>query len=191
MKHIKIDEYDVYLVDYQIGQGKITISGYDKAYTYSWGSMGSDISDFIMSINSDYFADKLCSDKFTFDPKASVSSIRRYIKEEMSYELPWYAFMAGQKALRKKIKELESCTNQYEFVDMCLSIPNRLIITEDFKPWEDEDEFIKIVKSIFECEPWNFIVNSPSFEYVWLKQFHLKLKKEIIRERKCSSVALG
>lgn len=177
MKILKIDQTDIFLEDYEkLGQGKITISDpWIGAFTYSWGSMGSQISEFIKSINEDYFAGKLCNESRVFDGKQSTKAIRKYIREEMKYELPFYKFQELQKEMREKINELEECETENEFVNSCERLPDSIYGLD--VGYEEEKEFKKIIDPVFKCEPWNFISNKPSQEYLWLTKIHKKLKK--------------
>lgn len=179
MKTFKIKETDIFLEDYEtIGRGKITVSDpWHGAFTYTWGAMGSTISEFIKRIDSGYFAKNLCSNLYEFDPKGSVKNIRKYIREEMRWELPYWEYMELQKEMRVELKRLEGCNTEHEFVDSCAGIPDR-IIGFDSTPRE-EREFKGIISDIFQCEPWNFIEKRPTQEYNWLCSLHIRLKKII------------
>lgn len=173
MRILKIDQTDIFLEDFEkLGQGKITISDpWVGAFTYTWGSMGSDIVEFIKSINCYYFAGKLCNDSAVFDAKQSVKAIRKYIREE----LPYYEFRELQKEMREKIKELEECETENEFIYSCERLPDSIMAFGC--DYYQEKEFKEIIDPIFKCEPWNFISKKPSQEYLWLTKFHKKLKK--------------
>ena len=179
MKKLKIDQTDIFLEDYEKeGQGKITISdNWRGAFTYCWGAMGSAIEEFICTINADYFADKLCSQTYVFDGKTSARNVRNYIKKECSYELPWFKYMTFQKEMREQIKKLENCTNENEFVDMCIRIPDEVMYYG--ASWKEEREFKEIIEPIFKTEPWHFIGEKLSPEYKWLRELHSKLKMSL------------
>lgn len=176
MRRIKIEQTDVFLENFEkLGQGKITISDpWMGAFTYSWGAMGSDILEFIKTINSDYFAGKLCCENYVFDAKTSVKNIRKYIKEDMKYDLPYYKFTELQKELRVELKKLEKCSTDNEFVDSCFALPERLLCMG--ATYREENEFKDIISDIFK-KPWGFIGQKPSPEYVWLKKIHSQLVK--------------
>ena len=179
METIKIGSTDIYLVDGErIGQGKITVSdGYRGAFTTSWGAMGGKLSEFLCGINEYYFAENLLGTVSSqiFDGKGSVRNIRRHIREEFSYELPWYRFMSGQKEMRQEFKELECCNNETEFLYACENITDRIHCID--LGYVDEMDFKNIVRSIFDTEPWNYIATKPSPTYLWLCDLHRKLKK--------------
>ena len=174
-----IDNTDIILKNLSnLGEGKIIIANnYYGAFTYSWGSMGKNIEKFICNINKQYFADKLVRNKYEFNGKLSAKNIRKYIRTELKYELPYWKYMSGQKELRNEIKKLESCSNEYEFVDMCQSIPDNLICFD--LSYEEEKEFKSIISGIFKTEPWLFIGKNVTHEYKWLCNLHEKLKKEL------------
>lgn len=173
----KIDNTDIFIEDYErIGHGKVTISdSYMGAFTYTWGAMNSKTVDFLKSISSDYFARNLCKEMFVFDGKQSVTNIRKYIKDELKYELPFYKFQKLQKEMRLELKKLEKCTSEYEFVDMCIGLPNKITCPD--VSYKEENEFKKIIDGVFTTEPWNFIGKKHSPEYLWLVQIFEKLKK--------------
>lgn len=177
MKNLKIKQTDIFIEDFEKeGQGKITISDpWMGAFTYSWGAMGSKIEEFLRTINPDYFAGKLCRENYVFDAKTSVKNIRKYIKDELKYDLPYYKFPELQKELRTELKRLEKCSTENEFVDACFALPERLICMG--ATYREENEFKDIISGIFKTEPWGFIGQKPSQEYVWLKQLHSDLKR--------------
>lgn len=178
MKKITIETTDIFLDDKGEGRGKVTISdGYRGAYNYFWGSMGSSLEEFLCRINSDYFADKFCPNNYVFDGKSSVKNIRRFIRTEMTIDLPFYKFMEGQKELREKLKELENCQNANEFVLRCGQIPNELMCLG--MDYHEEKEFRSILEGLFGGEVWNFIGEKLSPTYLWLRDIHKELKKEL------------
>ena len=173
IKKINIDGISIYLEDMEYGKGKIIITGYHNSYSAYWGAMGSTLLEFISRIDSDYFISNLTNNMFTFDGKQSVANVRKYIREEIRYELPWYKFMEGQRELREELKKLESCNSDKEFVYSLPNIVDNLLCIG--MSWEDEKEFIQILKDSFQ-EPWHFIGEKKSGEYKFLKKLHGKLK---------------
>lgn len=183
MKTFKIGSTDIFLDNYEKeGQGKITISdSWRGAYTCFWGSMGGTLEEFICRISSDYFADKLCKNNYVFDAKKSATQIRKFIRRECSYELPWYKYLGLQSELRSLINQLEYCSDDREFVDMCMSIPKRVIgYTSTI---QEDNEFSQIITPIFTEEPWHFIATELSSEYKWIKLLHKDIKKLIIKSQ--------
>jgi hypothetical protein len=177
MKRIKIEQTDVFLENFEkLGQGKITISDpWMGAFTYSWGAMGSGILEFIKRINPDYFAGKLCREDYVFDAKTSVKNIRKYIKDELKHELPYYKYPELQKEFRIELKKLEKCSTDNEFVDACFALPERMLCMG--ATFREENEFKDIISGIFKTEPWGFIAQKPSPKYIWLKKIHSELIK--------------
>lgn len=180
MKHIKIGNTDVFLDDKGEGKGKITISDIEWGYNFSfyWGAMGCSLEEFLLQINPDYFEGKLnMGDQGVFDAKGSIKNVRRHIREEMKYQLPWYAYPSAQKELREVLKDIEKhCCSEDEFVDTMSNLTRQLYYYE--LSYKEETEFLDIISEL-EQEPWNFIEKKPSQKSVWLKNFLTKLKKEL------------
>ena len=54
IKHLRIENTDIFLEDISEGKGKITVSDtWEYNYSYYWGAMGGNISEFISRTNSD------------------------------------------------------------------------------------------------------------------------------------------
>lgn len=178
MKRLKLEQTDVFIEDGPVaGQVKITVSDpWMGAFTYAWGgAMGSGIEEFLSSIDPDYFANKLCRTDEVFDAKQSVSNIRKYIREELKHELPFYKYPELQKEMRSNLKEMEQeCDTEQEFVDSCMRFSDGIICAE--ASYREENEFKEILDGVFRNEPWNFIAKKASKEYIWLKEIHGKIK---------------
>ena len=172
MEVIKIDESDVILDDKGNGRGKITISGPNKMnFSYEWGAMNGTLREFLLSINTHYFVKNLSDyNDQVFSGKISVRNVRRYIKEEMSYELPWYEYMEDQKELRKELKLMERCSDEHDFVNRMEKITTSLICCDDY--------FLTIVKAL-ESEPWHFIGKVDSYRTVFISKLFNKLQKKL------------
>jgi hypothetical protein len=181
METLKIGSTDIYLVDGErVGQGKITVSdGYRGAFTTSWGAMGSKLSEFLCGINEYYFAENMLGavSSQVFDGKRSVTNIRKYIREELSYDLPWYIFMSAQKEMRQELKKLEECNSETDFVYRCQNFVDELLC--DGLNYKDESEFKTIIRDVFDGEPWNYIATKESSTYLWLCDLHKKIKKRL------------
>lgn len=178
IRKIKIGNTEVYLENFEYGKGKVTITDYYYgAFSYSWGAMGSTIEEFICRIDEYYWAKNLCPNSMIFSASASVRAIRRHIKEGMNYELPWYKYMEGQKEMREKLKELEGCENEYEFIHGCESLADNLMCLD--MDYDEEKEFKDILRSFLNCEPWHFIEREYSDKTRWCLKLHGKLKKEL------------
>ena len=174
LKKLTVNDADVFLEDFENGKGKITISSYEKgAFTFYWGAMGSDISQFLLDTNGDYFAGKLCNNAYSFDAKKSASNVRKYIREELNYDLPHYKFMSAQKEMREAIKKLEYVSCNDEFVARMIDLPDNLMCFD--LSYQDERDFKSIITDVFKTEPWHFIADKPSREYLWLRDFHKAL----------------
>lgn len=178
MKRIKINSTDIFLENFEEGKGKIIVSDiYNGSYTFYWGSMASSIENFMQRINSDYFAGKLSTNSTVFSGKNTAYQVRQYIREQMSYDLPWFKFMSAQKELRQKIKEIEKCDNQYAALSMIESFHKNLDLFE--LSYEEEREFRKIIEEVFTQEPWHFLETEPSDEYKFLKKLHKDIVKHL------------
>lgn len=178
MNRLNIKTADIILENYEIGQGKIIISDLDfGSWSFYWGSMGCKIEEFIQGINADYFAGKLCNREDVFCPKSTATAIRRYIKEELSDDLPWYKFASAQKEMREKIKEIEYSSSQGEALHIMNTMHENLICYDLDR--EDEKEFLGIIEGVFSCEPWHFFQTKPSREYNYLHKLHKELKSRL------------
>lgn len=175
MNRFKIETADIILENTETGKGKIIISDlYNGSFSYFWGAMGDTIENFLKSIDSSYFADKICNNRFEFSAKQTAKEIRRYIREEMNYELPWYEFKLSQKELRKQIRKIEKANSQYEALALIQDLPNSVYCPE--LSFKKNDEFSKIIKSMVDTEPWNFLQNDYSKDYIYLKKLHGKIR---------------
>jgi len=187
IEKIYLKNCKVLLDDLGDGRGELTIIG-DTVHSYFWGSMGSDLKTFLLGTSPCYFAGKLVDyhDKNEFDGKRSVRKIRRYIKDELSYDMPWYKFMPAQKELREALKELEHCSSQEEFVAELTQLPDKLYCFDMSR--EDEKEFMSIVINGLCSEPWYFIEMKPSRQYLFVEGVLPELQKYIKKEFKTVEV---
>ena len=175
MNRFQIETADIILENHEAGKGKIIISDLSNgSFSFYWGSMGETIEEFLKGINSSYFADKLCNNRFEFSAKQTAKEIRRYIREEMSYELPWYKFRLSQKELRKSIKRIEKSNSQQEALYLIQDLPNSVYCTE--LSFKENNEFSKIIEDMVSTEPWNFLQQSYSAEYKYLENLHKRIR---------------
>lgn len=178
MRQIKIGTTDVFLKNERFGSGKIIVSDlYEGSYSFFWGSMGSNLEDFLKSTNADYFAGKLSNENHVFSPKNTAKNIRRYIKEEMKFDLPWYRFMSAQKELREQIKQIESTSNEHEALSIIEGFHKNCFCFDLDR--NETEEFTETLESHFNCEPWHFLETEPSKEYLFLKNLHKKILKKL------------
>lgn len=178
MERLRINGTDVFLEDLGENRGKIIVSDPNAgSYSYYWGSMGSNLKEFLLRINGDYFAGKLLPSDlmYVFDGKSTVKNIRRVIKETDT--LPWYEFMSAQKEMREKIKRLEFCRNEDEFIYECRALPESILCLD--MEFEEETEFKDILDGIFRDEPWDLIQTKTSWRYDFLCELLKNIKKEI------------
>lgn len=179
---IRVKETDVFFDNDEVGKGKLTISNWRGSYSYYWGSMGSNLQEFITRINSDYFASKMMGvkDNYCFCPKKTMRNIRAMVKEE----LPWYKHMDFQKEMREKINYYFS--NNETSSDFMHSWNNFI----DSLPYYeidcryDREEIESIFKNY--SEAWHLIGERTSDEYNWLKNFHYELVNAITDVKKWS-----
>jgi hypothetical protein len=178
MNRLNIKTADIFLENYEVGQGKIIISDLEfGSWSFYWGSMGSKIEEFIQDINADYFAGKLCNTEDVFCPKTTAKAIRKYIREELTYDLPWHKFMTAQKEMREKIKEIENSSSQEEALHIMSTMHENLMCYDLDR--QDEKEFLGIIEGVFSCEPWYFLQTKPSREYNYLRKLHKSLKTKL------------
>jgi hypothetical protein len=190
IKKLTIGYTDVFLENISKGAGKITISNTDSYnYSHYWGSMGADsIEEFICSVSAGYFIGKLLGygdDIGEFDGKRTVRNIRRRLKEDFSYELPWYKYMNGQKEFREELKKLEDCYTVDDFIHQINGLSDNLYCFDMDR--NDEKDFKSIITSLCE-EPWYYVEREPSRHRVFLSKFFEELKKELKQELKTETV---
>lgn len=177
MNVLKIDNTEVILQNYEFGQGKIIVSNLDEgSFSFYWGSMNATIENFLKSTNADYFAGKLCNEKYVFSGKNTAKSIRKFIKNEMNDEMPWYKFKDHQKELRSEISSIESARSHEEALQIIKGFHNIYVLESDFN---EEKEFQEIIERRFSVEPWYFLEKEPSSEYKFLHGLHKKIKSKL------------
>lgn len=187
MVTFKVDTADIILNDLGEGQGKIIISDGNWGYNFSyfWGSMGSNLIDFLIRINADYFAGKLGPhERGEINAKKTVSSIRKALKENFNNEYPWYVEKEFQANLRAELKDIEQegFANTDHYFSLINSFTNNLnyyLIEDSY----DRKNIEETIKSIF-SEPWHYIVQDEHREVVYLTKLHKKLVKELNKIKK-------
>ena len=178
---LKVNGTSVFLENTGLNSGSIIISNnYSKNYSYSWGAMGGTIEEFIQSISSDYFANKLlCKESaWTFNCAGTFKNVRKYIREEIC--LPWYKHVDFQKEMRYELKKFEeSCEDggEHYFVNSFCSFIEKV----DFSLIEERHERETIKKEFrsMSSEPWCFSDKKLSEDYNWICKFHKDLKKSL------------
>jgi hypothetical protein len=185
VEHIRINHTDIILQEFGDGKGKIIISddeyGYD--FSYYWGAMGKDrtLKDFIKSINSDYFVNKLSHNiKGPLNSRKTFRALRKYIQECFKYELQWYDHVEFQKDFRRRLKDFQrNVTCDMEFVQEVQEFHNKLdyFLIKDNREMERVE---KLFKDIFAyCEPWYFLDFDTHPEEIFLEKLHIKLKEKL------------
>ena len=182
MELIEIGNTDIILQELGDGKGKIIISDTDYDYNFSfyWGAMGKDTSlrQFIKQIDHGYFVGKLAGNtKGAFNSKKTFRNIRKFIREEFSYDLPWYKHMEFQKGMRESLNDFQrDAYDDRQFVDDWDGFWEH---TVDYYSVDGDGREMDSIKSLFTgiCEPWDFIETGPSRECIWLEKLHKKLKK--------------
>ena len=184
IRRIKIDTTDIFLENLGPGRGKIIIADpYGGSYSYFWGSMGKTIEEFILGMDFGYFHKNVNPhDDGDFNGKKTVRNIRKTLREDFSYDLPWYEHMEAQKELREKLRELEQCENDYEFVDCAGSLAGNLDLF-DIDSTFDRNNFRESVGRLMD-EPWYYIEKGPSRNTLFLTALFPKLKNAIKKELK-------
>lgn len=184
LRRLKIGTTDIFLENLGPGKGKIIISDpYDGSYSTFWGSMGETIEEFILDLEFGYFHSNVNPhDDGVFDGKKTVTNFRKAIREEFTYELAWYKHLETQKELRKQLKSLESCDNQYDFFDAARTFADELDVS-DIECKFDKEEFVLAIQELF-SEPWHYFEMGPSRETRFLKKLFPELKKAIKKDLK-------
>lgn len=182
MERIKIGNTDVFLEDYGQGKGKIIISNtYGYNFSYFWGSMGSNLREFLLRINESYFIGKLCSNSNgDFSGRKTVKAIRKAMREHNScWEIPWYKYMDAQKELRELLKDLEQCNEINSFYYECKSIiDNYWGLHFSYDEKHEKEEFESNVEALF-SEPHYYFEYEDSNELIFLKRLFKDLQKEL------------
>lgn len=182
MIRFKIDSVDVILEDFGDGKGKIIISDLNYGYNFSyyWGAMGDSLADFLVRINSDYFADKLGPYAAgEINARKTLISIRKALKEYYYSEFPWYVEKEFQQNLRDNLKELQD--NGFVNVDHFMGQITRLIDNLDYYLISDRFDRERVKEAIKTAlsEPWYFIYHEEHKQITYLKNFHVKLVKKL------------
>lgn len=175
-----IDNYKVYIEENET-YSKIMIDNGFTTYSTEWGAMGKDtnIYWFICSIDEDYFSNRLVHNTYKPNWKTTFTNIRKHIREEL--DLPWYRHQEFQKDMRLKINDFYKSCRSSDSADWFVSnIDFYLVSMMDFNlindRWDSED-IEKNFKYRFNSEPWYFITESYSDEYLRMRKLHKSLKK--------------
>ncbi len=174
MNIFKIGSTEIILRNESDGVGKIIISDLERgSYSHFWGAMGNSIEKFLCEINEGYFASKLCNQQFSFSGKATAKYIRKYIREELSYDLPWYEYMTFQKQFRAKIKELEEMQSEEQAFYFISGLHEQ---DYDFDSFAEEREVRAVLKNSFSNDTHYFLQTDYSREYKFLEKLHKGIK---------------
>jgi hypothetical protein len=175
--NLKIDSTDIILQDFELGQGKITISNSKYGvFSYQWNSMGSNLKDFLLRINSEYFMRNLSHRiKGEIDIKKTMTYVRKYIRKE--YRFFWYMDLKFQKQLRERLNDIQNFSySDMGFVNSMQEIKNSIDWKDCEKRYQYEAENTIIGLS---SEPWHFIINKEPVENIWLFKLFNKLQKKL------------
>lgn len=183
---IKIDGVEILLEDFEINQGKITITSFINNYSTYWGAMSGDLKSFLCGINSDYFASRLMGHNKdnVMDVRATFTALRKHIADEI---MPWHQHMEFQKDMRRCLKDFQhecdgygdSRTDEF-FVNMFDHYFTKRL---DYYLIKDRFDRQDIEQSFEFGEVWNFISTKRSPEYIWLQNLHTKLIK-LLKKKK-------
>lgn len=170
---LRIGSTDVVLYDYQKNQGKIIISddNYGYNFSYYWGSMGSDLKDFLLHINKSYFVGKLGPvERGSIDIKVTMKNVRHWWKTESG--IAWYNEMELQKDLRREFKIIEQlCNDETDFVSRMQNITNAFYFPKTMFTTDFEDALIAI-----KSEPWHHLEYKEHKQNTWLNGFFVRLQ---------------
>ncbi|TWP23116.1 hypothetical protein ETU10_08450 [Apibacter muscae] len=175
--NFKIGTTDIVLLDYKKGGGKIIISSNDHGcFDYEWLCMGSNIKEFLLNINADYFARKLSKNILSFSSEKTIEVIKDYIKNDIRLiEGEFDEEMGILNTYLDKINEY--CRYSLEFVEHMLNIWDRIkYLMPDYKKAE---KFKKNVIDYLQEEPQHFIQEDYSDGYIFLSELLKKIQKEL------------
>jgi hypothetical protein len=174
MQVLTVDHAEVILRDFEHGQGKIIIAGgSDCSYSFYWGSMGSSLKEFLLSLDGGYFATKLCParDFTVFCGKSTARNLRKEVKETMA----WYEHMEFQKSVREVIREVESMQSEEQFFNW----QNRYMDEMDFWKIDCRYDRNSLESEFKELFGYHSLETRRSDQYQWLERFLPKLKKAL------------
>lgn len=177
----KVDLFDGSVVFENIKENhwRITVHSTPNTYSSYWGAMPANtVKGLIDLMDSHYFAKNLIEHdrRYVPDWKCTFKVLRKFIREELG--LKWYQHQAFQKDMRKAIKRFQQwccdVNSKRYFVDM---FESQFINDLDFGLIEDAIAE-KTIKANFESitEPWHFIEDKYSNEFVWLMNLHTRIK---------------
>lgn len=174
---INIDDTEIILRDYGHGKGKIIIANpYNLNFSYYWSAMGSSLKEFLKSLDYGYFINKLTNKTHVFSGKNTAKNIRKYIRQELKYDLPWYKHMEFQKSLRRWIKEIEEMETTDEFVHYAISIADSCDLDFSEMSYYEKKDIQQLLTDTIGCEPWHMAGDEPSRETLFLGDLFKKLK---------------
>lgn len=188
---LKIKTTDIIFQDFEYGRGKIIISdsSYGYNFSYFWGSMGSTLKEFLLSINSGYFVNKLSTrHQGGVCLKRTMRTIKKFIKVDIG--LQWYEHMEFQKDMREKINEFIDEYSDEISPDYFGYKLEELVKSFDYDLIErgyTRDSIERDFKNIWSGEWWHFLEYTTPQENIWLEKLHGKLKKVISKELKVVS----
>lgn len=178
-----IGKYKIELNDIAHGSGVINICSDKKNYSYEWGAMGGDIATFMLKIDGEYFADKLCNNRFQFDIKNTFKKLRGLLKEDL--DMPHYIEPEFQKDYRKSVNAFYQELLLFDVVDqehkffndfnwfMNLQL-NYSLIKDRYRSDEVENYFKE-----YSTEAHILIERKHSDEFKELVKLHAKIQKWI------------
>lgn len=178
-----IGKYEIKLNDIAHGSGYININSNQKNYSYQWGAMGGDIATFMLKIDGEYFANKICNNRFQFDIKNTFKKLRGLLKEDL--DMPYYIELEFQKDYRKSVNSFYEEISLYDigsqeqkffndfnwFMNLQL---NFSFINDKIKRYEVENYFKE-----YSTEPHLLIEKKYSDEFKELVKLHAKIQKWI------------
>ena len=185
IEKIEFGYTDIY-IEYDENGGKLTISNTDD-YNFSnyWGAIGKQtFKDFLIGLDESYFVPKMSGhtqQRGPIDITNTIRNVRRYIREELKDELPWYKFMTAQKELREAISDLKWSYDDRDFVDKMNCLTDT--IYGDGLNRADTQEFLGIVEGLC-TEPWHFLMYKKSREVLFLEDLLPQLQKYLKSEEK-------
>jgi hypothetical protein len=169
------------LTDISENCGSIQLELNGVLYQYQWGAMDGTISEFISSISGDYFASKLLGtrSRYSFCYRKTFRNLRRFIKEEI---MNHYEYMVFQKQMREVIRDFQNQFEEKIFVtknDFVNYFDSYFLSELDFTliPGDFDSQYVERNFKDLMNEPWGFIGEKYSDEYLSLLEVHKIIKQ--------------
>lgn len=177
MELIEIGNTDVILQDLGKGRGKIIISDTDRgSFSYYWGSMGTNLKEFIKGLNADYFCGKMCEVQ-EFCSERTMHNVRELFEEGIEGNVFIMENPSLLEELNEAISGIDDCYDDRDAVNYMGGLIDGLLCYGI--DWEDEQDYKESLEEILYDEPWQHLGHRKSNDYLFLEQLLKDLKEYI------------